>query len=300
MSTMSIIRRLILWLIIPCCIIFIGIYAYYYHSTRKSDKSDKLDSDLYFHSDQVLQGNNKVKRGEYAAAISDFDAAILSDPDDAVAYFYRGRTKFLLNRFFAATSDFDTAIRLNPEYSEAYHLRGRTLVELNKFSMAIRDYTDAIRLNPKYVEAYYARGRAYMDSGKSSIYFDPKYSYNIDEAISDFSTVIELDSEHVPAYVSRGLAHERKYSYSDSSFFILNDYNTAIQIAPDYPLAYYYRSLYRERFRSGTLEAKEDMQTALKLAEQAWGVERKEEMEKAYRDRIDREKEINELFNKYK
>jgi hypothetical protein len=75
-----------------------------------------------------------VNEGRYDEAIGLTTQEIASDPNDAQAYFYRGR---------------------------AYHCRnGQGDVE-----RAIADFSESIRLAPKEPEAYYSRALAYRDQG---------------------------------------------------------------------------------------------------------------------------------------
>ena len=69
----------------------------------------------------------KVKLGQYAEAIKDFDAAIGLKLEYAEAYCWRGRVKNLLKQYSTAISDFDQALRLKSDYADVYHWRGRAM-----------------------------------------------------------------------------------------------------------------------------------------------------------------------------
>ena len=277
-------KRLIIFLCLFClCALFLHIvvprFFDYPPFDHTNHKDTSVENDLYFHSDKVLQGKEKTTNEEYDAAISDFDDAIAENPKDAVAYFYRGQTNFFQKRFFAAITDLNNAIRLNPDYSDAYYYRGLSNRDLNQMYAAIADYSDAIRLNPKHAFAYYHRGRAYI---KRDSPYDPITKLaDKKQAMADFDTVIKLDPEFVNAYLSRAELREKDFRYSDRiNSSVLTDYNTAIRLAPDYALAYYFRGLYRNSVvGEWTLEATEDIQTALKLAEQAGDIAFKREIE---------------------
>ena len=275
-------KRLIVFLCLFClCTLFLYIVVPRFFLYSPSDHTNHTDilgeNDLYFHSDKVLQGKEKATNQEYDAAISDFDDAIGDNPKDAVAYFYRGQAKFFQKRFFAAISDFNTAIRLNPDYSEAYYYRGLSNGGLNQKYAAIADYSHAILLNPKHTFAYYHRGRAYIKRNGSYV----TTKEDTKNAMADFDTVIKLDPEFVNAYLSRAKLREREIRYSDGiNPSVLADYNTAIRLAPDHALAYYFRGMYREWVvGEWTLEATEDIQMALKLADHAGKISFKKEIE---------------------
>ena len=75
-----------------------------------------------------------MQLGQYFAAIADYDTAIRLKPDDAFAYFNRGRAKVQLGQYFAAIADCDTTIRLKPDYALAYLLRGNAKMNLETLS----------------------------------------------------------------------------------------------------------------------------------------------------------------------
>ena len=84
----------------------------------------------------------------------DFDEAIRLDPNDALAYYNRGRAKYNLNDKTAAIKDYDEAIRLDPKNAIAYRFRGIAKSGLEDETAAIKDYDEAIRLDPKDELAY--------------------------------------------------------------------------------------------------------------------------------------------------
>ncbi len=63
-------------------------------------------------SDYRERGSELYQRGEYEQAITYYDEAIDTDPDDAQTYFLRGLAKGENEQYEDAIADFDTAIRL--------------------------------------------------------------------------------------------------------------------------------------------------------------------------------------------
>lgn len=72
----------------------------------------------------------------------------------AASYFSQGKEHFALGQY-------EEKIRLQPDDAEAYYSRGRTLARLGQHEEAIADYEEAIRLQPDDVAAYFIRGLAY-------------------------------------------------------------------------------------------------------------------------------------------
>ena len=235
--------------------------------------------------------------GGYKGSISYYDMAIRLNPDYAQAYHNRGKAKFNLEKYFEAISDYDMAIRLKPNYAEVYDDRGLAKSRLGQHTVAIADFDTAIRLKPNYALVYHNRGLA-------------KYSLkNYASAITDYDKAIQLNPRNALAYLNRGGAKaelgQHFEAISDIDMFIrlrpdnphgyslrgyvkggkleqhaaaIVDYDKAIQIKPDHVPAYYGRGVSRIQL-GHTSEAKQDLQTALKLAEKTGDARLKTEIE---------------------
>jgi S1-C subfamily serine protease/lipoprotein NlpI len=149
--------------------------------------------------DFFITAGNKAQKGDYRAAIADYDRALAMNPQFGEVYFRRGIARSLikdwrgseadytqaialkpgyaevylhrgsvrntLSNWHGAKSDFDLALSLNPRNLSAYIGRGVALCELNDCKGGLQDYNQAIALNPSYAEAYSRRGFAYYRSG---------------------------------------------------------------------------------------------------------------------------------------
>lgn len=71
-----------------------------------------------------------VQMGNYAAAIQDYTAAILVDPDNSYAFYNRGITRDRVADLAGAIADFTAAAQLNPNNADFYHNRGFSLRKL--------------------------------------------------------------------------------------------------------------------------------------------------------------------------
>jgi len=213
------------------------------------------------------RGLAKCNLDQYFAAIADYDMAIRLKPDEAAAYLNRGVAKDNLKQYFAAISDYDMAIRLEPDDAVAYLNRGSAkAADLKQSAAAIVDYTQAIRLNPDYAAAYIGRGLAKADLKQ---YF---------AAISDYDMAIRLKPGYARAYIGRGLAKANLKQYDAA----IVDYTQAIRLKPDYAFAYYHRGLAKVLL-GRTWEAKQDLGTALRLAEKAGDTDLKAHIEETLR-----------------
>ena len=193
--------------------------------------SQNVPYTLFTSSQHKERGDRLYQRGEYAAAILDYDMAIERDPDKAESYHKRGLARSNLEQHEATISDFDMAIDKNPDYVTAYYNRGVMKRRLERYEAAISDFDMAIGNNPNYLEAYEQRG--------ISNYFLEQY----EEAINDFNVAIRLNRNNAETYYMRGAAKSELRHHQEA----YNDANDAIRLNPDYADAYYLRGMVNYR-----------------------------------------------------
>jgi tetratricopeptide (TPR) repeat protein len=219
--------------------------------TAKENQSNPNNANSYF-----SQGVAMAVRGDYQAALTNFNQAIQLNPNYGLAYFSRATAYYYLGDKQNAIADYNQAIQLDPKYATAYNNRGVAYSELGDQQKAIADFNQAIQLNPKDAYAYINRGNAYLYLGdkqkaiadyNQAIQLDPKdalaynnrglaYSHLGDKqnAIADYNQAIQLDPKSAAAYSNRGNA----YLYLGDKQKAIADYNQAIQLNPKYAAAY--------------------------------------------------------------
>jgi len=124
-----------------------------------------------------LNGNEKIKNGDYEGAINDFSSylkimndedkegdytwdlltAVYGKEDVASAYYNRGLAKDNLSLFEGAIADYTLAIKLNNSYTNAYINRAVVNHKIENFNAAINDFTKAIKINPNIPQPYWGR-----------------------------------------------------------------------------------------------------------------------------------------------
>ena len=129
-----------------------------------------------------------------AAAIEDYNTAIMLNPKLAAAYVNRGTACCKNGEIDAALAEYSTAITLKPDCTAGYVNRGILYDRKGERARAIADYHRAIALAPDEPIAYNHRGVAYLHKGDAK------------RAIQDYNTAITLDSEYAEAYYYRGVA----------------------------------------------------------------------------------------------
>jgi tetratricopeptide (TPR) repeat protein len=118
--------------------------------------------------------------GDRQGAIDSYNQAIQLQPDRAISYYFRAKTRYRSGNNIGAIDDFNKAIRLQPDYVNAYISRGIVRADTGKTKDAIADYNRAIAFKPDYASSYYNRGIAKSDLGSRK------------NAIADFNKAAEL------------------------------------------------------------------------------------------------------------
>ena len=129
------------------------------------------------------RGAFRAGRGEYGAAVADFDEAIRQKPQSAGFYVRRGLAKLFPGQYEAGRADFDIAIELDPQLVSAYVWRAMAWHILKNYEQAQADYDAAIRIDPMLVTAYVSRGNVRRELG------------DYRGAVADYNTVRRLDPE---------------------------------------------------------------------------------------------------------
>ena len=110
------------------------------------------------------RGTSLWHRGDYDAAVSAFDKALKADPDDAEAYYGRGRAHSGAGQYDAAIADYTSAIRLDPR-SFDYDNRAVAYEQTSRWTAALADYNETIRLEPRRASLYVRRAALYARAG---------------------------------------------------------------------------------------------------------------------------------------
>ena len=130
----------------------------------------------YHHS----RGTNARHRGDHAAAVAAFSAALKLDPHHRTARANRAYARRKIGDFVGARRDYTKALEDAPT-AKLYNARAYCSAKLEKFDAAVADYTEALRLDPANAHALHNRGISYDRLGRD------------DEAARDFERALELE-----------------------------------------------------------------------------------------------------------
>src|SRR3990172_1005476 len=95
-------------------LLFLGISSSSpsFAQTKERNESNKM----------INTGINKQKNNDFNGAIFDFTKAIKIDPENDLAYYYRGLSKFYLQDYPGAINDCNAAIKINPKDGNVYNV----------------------------------------------------------------------------------------------------------------------------------------------------------------------------------
>ena len=99
----------------------------------------------------VNRGVLHMNRRDHAAALADFEAALMLTPRSGEAHFNRGSVRVAQGRFTEGVSDIEHGLQLGMRQPEkAYYNRALAREQLNDARGAYLDYRQAARLKPDW------------------------------------------------------------------------------------------------------------------------------------------------------
>lgn len=114
----------------------------------------------------IARGDQALRRGDYATAQQQFEAAARLNPTDPRPPFYLGEVALRQQQWPAAEARFREAIRRNPRMAEAHADLGTALREQGRAGDATAAYQTAIRLDPSLSEAHFGLAMLLEDAGQ--------------------------------------------------------------------------------------------------------------------------------------
>ncbi|MEQ8784669.1 MAG: hypothetical protein RIC55_00145 [Pirellulaceae bacterium] len=154
--------------------------------------------------EQLMErGLDRMREGDYAGALADFDAVVKLQPNDVGAIQWRARMYEFNREYRLALHDYNEAIRLGTSNSTAYSNRGYILAtapddSLRNGQAALADMQQAIKME-----------------GEVTYLLKPKLATVYTE-LGDFQTAIRLQEEFVnqpDEFLIKDAARERLAQY---------------------------------------------------------------------------------------
>lgn len=189
----------------------------------------------------IEEGIDDYSEGNYSEAFQLFNEALSRDPEQGMAYFYRGLVFAIINNFQEALKDFNRAIEIQPKeisLDRIYDLRGNCHEDLGDREKAIKDYEKAIEINPSLVSAHHRRGSILSIWGMMSNDTKVDTTERLTLAVEEFDFVIQCQPENIHVYEQRGRTRSLLYDEVGA----VEDFSICIQHNPNDYIAYEQRA----------------------------------------------------------
>jgi len=160
-------------------------------------------------------------------ALGDLTKAVMIDSTKAEYFFSLADIDFATGHTHEARDAFETCIRLNPKNTEAILKLAELYFYVKKYPEAIDLIDNAIKINPYLAKEYFLKGMIFMEKRDTAL------------AISSMKTAVEQDPKYFLAYIQLGVIFASK-----GNPLALNYYNTAIQLQPQNSEPYYDKGLF--------------------------------------------------------
>ena len=118
-------------------------------------------SNAFLSNERLKFGMNLHTRGDLHGAVTAYTEAIDYNPDNALAYTWRGNAFGSLNQYQNAETDFIHALKLNNQNLNAYLGLGIVYYNSGKYDTAITALSQALSLDSQSGLAYYVRACCY-------------------------------------------------------------------------------------------------------------------------------------------
>ncbi|UCE83076.1 MAG: tetratricopeptide repeat protein [Deltaproteobacteria bacterium] len=95
------------------------------------------------------RGTTFLRKGQYDAAIGEYNKALEMNPSSALAYYNRSVAYTSTGQYDKAVKDCNSALQLNPEHANSYYSRGVSYWHLGSKDEAIKDLQAAAKMEHK-------------------------------------------------------------------------------------------------------------------------------------------------------
>tara|TARA_B110000008_G_scaffold270571_1_gene300968 strand:- start:955 stop:1779 length:825 start_codon:yes stop_codon:yes gene_type:complete len=136
-------------------------------------------------------GISAAKQGDFNGAIDYLTASLKKNPNNAVAYYFLGKTFAKLGGYSKALENYKKALELNKRYTEVYNSLGVLYASQGNIRQSIESYSKAISYNKNYVSPYINRGVLHYNQGLYQ------------KALYDFTKVLEIEPNSTQALINR-------------------------------------------------------------------------------------------------
>jgi tetratricopeptide (TPR) repeat protein len=109
----------------------------------------------------------KFGAGNYAEAVSAFEAVLKAEPESAEAHLWRGSSLLYLNRGEEGLQAIERALAIEPGRLEARSARGAALIGFGRYEEGLKDIEAVLAAHPGDPQTTYNKACAYSILGKT-------------------------------------------------------------------------------------------------------------------------------------
>lgn len=190
--------------------------------------SNPNDADAYWN-----RGKLEMQEKSLTASLSDLQHAVKIDSSKDAYYNSLGDIYFIIGHTREAKNAFEKTITLNPANSEAILKLGEIYMDVQKYDVAI-GYADKVLILDKHnANAYFLKGMCFLQKSTRG---------DSMRAISSIQTAIEQNPNFFNAYIQLGLIYSAKHSIHALDYF-----NTASRINPGNIEPYYDEGMFYQQ-----------------------------------------------------
>lgn len=167
-------------------------------------------------------GEDILKIARYARSpdgssesIAKGESMVKNNPNDYIAYIYRGIAYYNADKLSEAMADFEKSLDIKKTW-EGYYAVALTHEKNKNREKAVKDYTRGIELSPNDEELWYNRGLNYFALGKYR------------KAIEDFTKVLKLHPQATNAAIAKAVSHVKLKEFDEAwaDFYKASQINT--------------------------------------------------------------------------
>jgi tetratricopeptide (TPR) repeat protein len=193
-------------------------------------------------------GSVYYHKGQFDEAMTNYNDAILSSPNYAIAYMNRCGVFLAKRDFPSAIKDCADSIRLDPHVPMTYLARGGAYVGNRQFEDALADFDHVLTLQPKNSLAFNARCDAHNLLGQTDL------------ALADCNEALALSPKDANTFDTRGFVYLKVGNYAAARA----DFDAAIKIDGKQSTSLYGRGLIRKH-DGDTVGANADIADSVKI-----------------------------------
>ena len=227
-------------------------------------------------------GKKLVDQESYGAAVDSLTGAILIDPRNIDAWYFRGIGNLAQKDVLSAIEDFTQVVTLSPNHALGFYQRGLSYLQNKQYKEAAQDFSNAGGLDPNLLDAHLKAGEAYgklqrypealnaferalsLDKNNARVFYEMGNMYafqdNYSEALKSYKQAIRKQKNYPEAYFRRGELFLEMEDLSAAK----NDFSQAIKMQPEFPMAYLERGRIYHHMEGKLKEAITDYSLALK------------------------------------